>query len=151
MALVRLDVPIHDLDPVRCAGLDAYDLVEDLPRGSARAAAWNAYVLQTYSDKLLAAGQTHNYVCADTAAVVEDLYRLVAVWLDHARQMAANPSQPAWPNLPNALPHWHTPIRAERQLVGMRETLDALHTYLAYDLRRSDEARCGWRDPANSC
>lgn len=142
VALVRLDVPIHDLDPVRCAGLDAYDLVEELPRGPARAAAWNAYVLQTYSDKLLAAGPTHQYMRADTVTVVEDLYRLVVVWLDRARQMAANPSQPAWPNLPDALSPWHTPVRSERQLVGMRETLDALHTYLRATCGTSTGPRC---------
>jgi hypothetical protein len=135
VALVRLEVPVRDLDPVPSAGLGAYDLVDELPRGPARAAAWNAFVLQTYADKLCAAGQAPEYVRADTAAVVDELYRLAALWLDRASELAANPARSAWPALPDRLPHWHTPVRSETELVGMRETLDALHTYLAYDLR----------------
>jgi hypothetical protein len=68
-ALVRADVPVDALDSVRRVGIDAYDLVDELPRGQARLAAWNAYALQTYGDKLLAASETANYVPADTAFV----------------------------------------------------------------------------------
>jgi hypothetical protein len=130
-SLIGGDIPVRKLDRVRNAGVDAYDLVDQLPRGQARLAAWNAYVLRTYADKLIAACQTGDYVPTDTANVALRLYEIAGRWVERAQQIAAGSAGPA---LPQPFPHWHTPVRSQEELVGMRETLDVLRVYLAYDL-----------------
>jgi hypothetical protein len=102
--------------------LSAYELVDRLPSGPARAAAWAAYALTTYADKLRAADGTSD--------VVAEAYANAAACLDVARDGGGA--------LPDALPHWRTPVRSREQLVGMRDALDALRTYLAYELRDAD-------------
>ncbi len=133
-AVIRADVPVHELDSVRRVGVDAYDLVDKLPRGPARLAAWDAYVLQTYGDKLIAASRTDRYVPADTAQLARASYQLVPGCLECARQMADDPAHSTWSGLPDTPPRWHSPIRSHEQLVGMRDTLEALRTYIAFDL-----------------
>jgi len=135
-ALARFDVPIADVERLRFLADGAYDLVDELPRGPARAAAWNAYVLQTYADKLLVANRATHRVRSETAAVTETLYRLAAAWVARARLLAAGAADDAAPAPPGPLPHWHTPYRCQEDLAGMRETLEALRIYLAYDLQR---------------
>jgi hypothetical protein len=130
--LIGGDISVRKLDRVRNAGVDAYDLVDQLPRGPARLAAWNAYVLRTYADKLIAACQAGEYVRADTANVALQLYALSGRWVERAQQIAAGTAGPA---LPEPLPHWHTPVRSQVELVGMRETLDVLRVYLTFDLQ----------------
>ena len=98
--------------------VSAYELVDELPSGAARAAAWAAYALTTYADKLLAADGRSD--------VVAEAYARAAACLDAARGVG---------EVPDALPHWRTPIRTREQLVGMRDALDALRTYLAYELK----------------
>jgi hypothetical protein len=121
-------------------GTDAYDLVDRLPRGPARVAAWNAYVCQTYADKLVDACRESGVARFDTAGLVRDLYALVPVWLQCADGAGAPRDLP--------FPHWHTPDRCWEQLVGMRQTLEALRTYLAFDLAQTggDEAELGTVD-----
>ena len=138
-ALLRADVPSQELDSIRRANADAYDLVDELPRGPARLAAWSAYALQTYGDKLIAASQTEYHVRADTAHLARGLYQLAATCLECARDAASDPARPLRRDLPARLPHWHTAIRAHEQLVGMRGALDALRVYIAYDLESGAE------------
>jgi hypothetical protein len=102
--------------------LSAYELVDQLPSGPARAAAWAAYALTTYADKLLAADGTSD--------VVAEAYARAAACLDVARGGSDA--------FPDTLPHWRTPVRSREQLVGMRDALDALRTYLAYELKDAD-------------
>ena len=132
MSLLGGDIPVQKLDRIRSASIDAYDLVDQLPRGPARLAAWNAYVLRTYADKLIAACQTEDYVPLDTANVALRLYEVSGRWLERARQIAAGAAGPA---LPGPLPHWHTPVRSQAELAGMRETLDGLRVYLTFELQ----------------
>jgi hypothetical protein len=101
--------------------LSAYELVDELPSGPGRAAAWAAYALTTFADKLLAADGRSD--------VVAEAYASAAACLDAARNGGG-----ALPGLP----HWRTPVRSREQLVGMREALDALRTYLAYELRDAE-------------
>jgi hypothetical protein len=131
----RADVEQARLEPLQRVGGDAYELVDRLPRGPARRAAWNAYVLQTYADKLIAAGGTSKYVRADTAEIASEMFGLVGLWLERASELAADPAAPSTRALPEPIPHWHTPVRCREQLVGMREALVALYAYVAYDLR----------------
>jgi len=98
--------------------LSAYELVDELPCGPARAAAWAAYAQTTYADKLAAA--------AGRSDVVAEAYARAAACLDAALNGGGA--------LPAALPHWRTPVRSREQLRGMRDALDALRTYLAYEL-----------------
>lgn len=117
LAFLRGDVPARQLAAYGRDGVEAYDLVDRLPRGRARAAAWNAYVFQTYADKLLAASRTEGFVSSGTAEQVETLYHLVA---------RAEPDTP--------LPRWGPGVHSTAQLAGMRDTLGALRTYVAFDL-----------------
>jgi hypothetical protein len=105
-------------------GTDAYDLVDRLPPGRARAAAWNAYVCQTYADKLAAACPRPS---DQTARVARSLYALALVWLERARTDASGSHE-------LELPPWGSPVRSHDQLVGMRDALEALRTYVAYGL-----------------
>jgi hypothetical protein len=140
MRFFRSGAPAARLGALGREGTDAYDLVDRLPRGTGRVAAWNAYVCQTYADKLVDACRDSRFARSDTAAIVRDLYDLVPVWLDRAEGAGAPRDLP--------FPHWHTPDRCWEQLVGMRETLEALRTYLAFDLVQTggDEAELGTID-----
>jgi hypothetical protein len=113
-------------------GGDAYDLVDVLPCGPERAAAWSAYALQTYGDKLLAASD--GFVGGEEAGVAAEAFALAAHCADAAK------SGEALSALPRSLPRWRTMGRSEEQLAGMRSTLEALRTYIAYELRGRDDA-----------
>jgi len=107
------------IDLLRTRCIDAYDLVEQSPS----AAAWAAYMQTTYADKLLAADpKLHD----GTIDVVSAAYASAAACLDVARGGGGS--------VPDAPPHWRTPIRSNEQLAGMRDALEALRTYLAYEL-----------------
>ena len=129
MRFFRSGAPARRLGALGREGTDAYDLVDRLPRGQARVAAWNACVCQTYADKLVDACRDSHFARSDTAALVRDLYALVPVWLERAEGAGAPPDL--------SFPHWQTPDRCWEQLVGMRETLEALRTYLAFDLAQT--------------
>jgi hypothetical protein len=132
LGLIGTDPSVLRFDRIRSASIDAYDLVDELPRGSARVSAWNAYVLRTYADKLISACSVGEYVSADTESIVFELYELAGRWIEQARGPAPAAAGPALSQPP--LPHWHTPIRSQEQLVGMRETLDVLRVFLTHDL-----------------
>lgn len=130
------EVLVADLAAARLAGIDAYELVEQLPRGTARSAAWNAYVFETYGDKLIAAGAQKDRVGSQTAQLAFDLFSQAAWWVERAQQLGAGGTSPPDSDSTSAgLPHFQTPIRSQEQLVGMRETLTALRAFVAYDLR----------------
>ena len=107
-------------------GTDAYDLVDRLPPGAARAAAWNAYVCQTYADKLAASCAAQD----DAARVCRALYDLARTWLERAHE--------GGPAGRLELPAWGSPFRSRGELVAMRETLDALRTYIAFAIGEAD-------------
>lgn len=125
-AWARGDVAEQSLAAERNRCVDAYELVDGLPPGPARQAAWAAYVLQTYGDKLIGASNVEGWVRPDTATLARASFRLAAGCLAAV--------QDGGRGVPEAPPHWHTPIRSHEQLVGMRETLEALRTYLAFEL-----------------
>jgi hypothetical protein len=99
----------------RC--LEAYDAIDSAPYGPQRRAAWAAYVLVTYADKVLDA----------SPAFARQAYTLAASCLE--------PGAIA----PRALPRWGPGTRSEAQLHGMQDTLEVAYTFLAYELR--DPAR----------
>ncbi|HKT45689.1 MAG TPA: hypothetical protein VJQ85_12870 [Gaiellaceae bacterium] len=110
-------------------GTDAYDLVDRLPCGPARVAAWNAYVCQTYADKL---AESCTHAPGDAAPFVRALYDLACAWLE--RGTSTSPGD----RLELALPLWGTLTRSQEQLVGMRATLTALRTYVAFAVGEDD-------------
>jgi hypothetical protein len=126
LAWARGDVPTASLDRERNRCVDAYDLVEQLQNGPRRAAAWAAFALQTYGDKLVGAARADGYVRSDSARLARDAYREAAACLDVARTGAGR--------VPEAMPRWQTPIRSHDQLVGMREAVEALRTFIAFEL-----------------
>jgi hypothetical protein len=145
VSLIRADIPVAELDPFRRAGADAYTMIDEAaPASWERLAAWNAFMPQIYGDNLISASEGTGYVAADTAAIVRQLYNLVAAWLQCARQLASNPANTLAFNGPNPLPGWHTRLRSREELLGMRKTLEATHARVASDLQSfagADEAR----------
>src|SRR5436305_8449153 len=117
-AWLRGDAPLASLDADRNRCVDASDLVEQLPNGRARTAAWAAYAQQAYAEKLAATGDAEGYLRADTATVARTAYRLAAE--------AVAVAQTGSGEVPRALPRWHSPIRSPAQLLGMRRALEAL-------------------------
>lgn len=108
-------------------GADAYDLVDRLPHGPARAAAWNAYVCQTYADKL---AESCTRAPETAAPYARALYDLARSWLERAHAPSGR--------LDLKLPPWGTLTRSREELVAMRETLYALRTYVAFEIGDDD-------------
>jgi hypothetical protein len=127
-------VPVAALQAARNAGMDAYELIDQLHRGPARLAAWNAYVLETYGDKLLGASVNPSHIRIDTAELALDAFTLAGWWVEQVSELSSNPAAPSDDHRRDPLPHFHTPVRSHEQLVGLRDTLDALRAYVAYDL-----------------
>jgi hypothetical protein len=136
-AKARGDVSTKDLIAYGRAGSDAYDLLDQLPAtGYPRLCAWNAFVLQTYGDKLLASGESPGYVSPETAEEVAVLYQLVGGWLARARQMTANAAYRLDVYVPQGLPHhWQTTPRTTEQLIAMRDVFQAVQARLSSDLK----------------
>jgi hypothetical protein len=111
-----------DASAWRELALQTYDLVDKLPPGPQRVAAWNAYALQLYGDKLLECDDS-----AETRELARTCHRLAVDCVGGARTV-------------DRVPRWHTPVRSVAQLRGMREALDALSTHVAYDVERRDDA-----------
>jgi hypothetical protein len=140
----RTDVPLAEIEPYRRAGSDAYDLIDRVPPASwARLAAWNAFLLQVYSDNLVSAGSRSRYVTADIALFARHLYGLANVWVEETRKAEASDAYRFVFRLPHALPHWHDPLRTDDQLEGMRRTLETGRTRVASDLEhfQGDESQ----------
>ena len=136
VALIRADIPVEELDPFRRAGADAYTLIDEAPPASwQRLAAWNAFMPQIYGDNLISASEATGYVAADTAVIVRQLYNLVTVWLQCARQLASNPANTLAFNGPSPLPGWHTQLRSREELSAMRSTLEAARARVGSDLK----------------
>lgn len=75
-----------------------------------------------------------DYVAADTYELAGQLFSLAGWWVQQAAPLAANPSAPSAARLRDPLPHFHTPLRSNEQLLGMRQALEELRAYVAYDL-----------------
>jgi len=129
-SLFKDGVPVRAITPLRARCVGASDLVDTLPTGPARSAAWAAYALETYADALLAACARDGYIGLDTARVARVSFVLAGTCVEIA--------QGAQGDIPRSLPHWETVPRSHEQLVGMRETLESLRTYLAYELGSDD-------------
>lgn len=121
MFRLRGDVRVAQLDAVRHRCVEAYDLVERLPRGDERAVAWCAYALQVYGDKLVDATAVAGSIPNDVAEVAYWSFELAARCLESGEA-------------PESLPRWRTPVRTQEQLVGMRNALTDLQTFLAFDV-----------------
>ena len=126
----RDGMSVQSFDSVRAACVGASDLVETLPVGPARAAAWAAYALETYGERLLQACARDGVVDFETSGIARESLLLAAACVEVAHGGVGD--------LPGSLPHWQTVPRSHEQLVGMRDALETLHTYLAYDLGSED-------------
>ncbi|HUY72552.1 MAG TPA: hypothetical protein VMV08_09935 [Gaiellaceae bacterium] len=136
VALIRADVPLREIVPLRTRGGDAYEMIEQAaPASWERLAAWTAFMLQIYADNLVAATESTGYVPADTAVIVRQLYELVRVWLERAKQLRASPTIILQFQLPNPLPRWPTSQRSNQELAAMRDTLEAARARVAADLK----------------
>ena len=123
-ASARGDVRTADLLAYGGANSDAYDLVEQLTEpGPARFAAWSAWVIQTYADKLLveratrARRRTLRHGCCTTSP---------RAWVERVRQAQADPSMQLIVAIPQPLPRPPVVPPDADQLAGMKLTLDAV-------------------------
>jgi len=123
-------MPVRGIEPLRARCVGASDLVDVLPNGPARSAAWAAYALETYGDALVTACSRDGYVDVETARLVRAAFLLAGMCVEVSRGGAGD--------VPITLPHWQTVPRSHEQLVGMREALESLRTYLAYELGSGD-------------
>ena len=132
----RGEIPAEGLAAYARAGGDAYDLIDSLPpAGIARAAAWNAFVLQTLADNLVTSSETPGFVAPETAEFARVLYELVGNWLSRARQAASGPAYRLDVYLPQALPRPpHTKLGSAKQLAATKTALEAAQARLASDL-----------------
>jgi hypothetical protein len=136
-SLIRADVRLRELEPYRRAGSDAYDLIDLVPPASwARLAAWNAFLLQVYGDRMLAAGSNSRYVMTDVATFARALYSWANIWVIETRKAIASESYRFVFSLPHELPHWGDRAYADARLDGMRSTLDTGRTRAASDLEQ---------------
>jgi hypothetical protein len=129
------DVPVAALDALRCVAMDAYELVDQLPGGPARCAAWNAYTLQTYGDNLLLAGR-RDFCASDTAEMAGRLFAQASSWLERASQPGDDLRALRIAATHDDLPRWMTATRSNPQVAGMRETLETLSVWIAAELAR---------------
>ena len=106
--LTGLGVPAEGV--ARGRGVADAALVDTLPAGPERAAAWKAYALQTYGNRLL--DRCGEVLPPETA-------RVVAACFDGATQ---------------ELPRWATAARSRAELAAMRDTLEALRADLGLRL-----------------
>ncbi len=135
-AKVRGDISTKDLVAYGRAGSDAYDLLDQLPAsGYARLCAWNAFVLQTYGDKLLENGEAPGFISPETGEQVAVLYQYVSGWIARARQAAASAGYRLDVYVPQSLPHhWQTTPRTQQQLTGMHDAFQTAQARIASDL-----------------
>jgi hypothetical protein len=143
VALVRADVPLGSLDPLRKAGGDAYELIDEAPAGTwEKLAAWTAWLLQTYGDNLIETTESTRYVPADTAVMVRQLYTLGLEWIERTRQLAASPTIRLDFHMPTPLPRWPLrTLRSRDELLAMRRTLGDAHARVAGDLHALEGTR----------
>ena len=111
-------------------GADAYGLAEQLPHGPEREAAWAAYALQTYGDKLVDACKAGGLIPFDTARVA----RTAFMEADACVQIAGRANAASPQALPACLPRWSAPSPTHEQLKAMKDTLEDLRTHLAFEL-----------------
>jgi hypothetical protein len=136
VSLIRVDVPLREIDPYRRAGADAYELVDQVPPASwARLAAWNAFLLQVYGDNLVAMGSKGRYCAPDMAMFAQRVYQHANDWLEEVRKAQASPAYRFQFGLPHTLPHWKA-YRSDEQLRAMRRTVETGRTRVASDLLR---------------
>jgi hypothetical protein len=136
-SFIRADVRLSQVDPYRRAGSDAYDLIDLVPLASwARLAAWNAFLLQVYADRLVTAGSNGRYVMVDVATFARVLYSWANVWVIETRKALASDSYRFVFALPHPLPHWGDRIYTDARLQGMQSTLETGRTRAASDLEQ---------------
>lgn len=133
--VIGLIAPVSDAQPFvpDRVDVDVYAMVNELPPGPGRVAAWNAYALQTYGDKLTGCLAGSEATRAETLGLARVCYQLAAVCVECARSDSA-------PLEGERLPRWPTPLRSVEQLRGMRETLEVLRIQIAYELQEPDRA-----------
>jgi hypothetical protein len=135
------DVPVAALDTLRCAAMDAYELVDQLAGGAVRSAAWNAYALLTYGDELLLAGRP-DFVASDTAEMAGRLLDQACAWLERASRPGEDLRALRMAAMHDEFPDWFTATRSHAQVAGMREALETLRTWIAAELaKHPEEAR----------
>jgi hypothetical protein len=134
-AKARGEVSTADLVAYGRAGSDAYGLLdEQTAPGYARLCAWNAYVLQTYGDKLLETCRSPGFAPPQTVEMAEMLYEAVGDWLERAQLCAADPGHRLDVYVPQGLYRWRIAPRSLEQLTGTRETLLAAQALLSGEL-----------------
>ena len=138
-AKARGEQPIKPLLAFGGANAAAYDLLDGVPpRGFARVAAWCAFVLQTYGDKVLTAGNDDGYASAGACMQAQMLYEFARGWLERAQRAAADPDYRLTLGIPQPLPRPMNVPPERDQIAGMRTTLEVLQARAGAALAEAD-------------
>lgn len=133
-AIARGEVSTRGLDAFASGNSDAYDLLDAVPaHGSARLAAWCAFVLQTHADRLIASGASPGYCSQGAFTDASMLYQLAGRWLDRARRAQALPALALDAVVPQPYPRPRGQL-GENELTALRKTLETVQARFGADL-----------------
>ena len=133
-AKARGEVSTAALTAYSSANSEAYSLLEDQPAtGTARLAAWCAFVLQTHADNMLGSGSSPGVASPEACEEAEVMFELVGAWLGRARAAAASAAYVLDVVVPQQLPQPRAP-RTTGVLKAMKQTLETVQTRAGADL-----------------
>ncbi|HEY4346933.1 MAG TPA: hypothetical protein VGM80_05040 [Gaiellaceae bacterium] len=136
-ARARGEVSTAALSAYASSNADAYSLLDEGPStGAARLAAWCAFMLQTYADRLLTSGADAGFASPEAFEQARVNYQLVGPWLMRARAAALSPAAYELDvSVPQRLPQT-PPERDAQQLAAMRRTLEVAQARAGVELER---------------
>ena len=127
-AKARGEISTAALTAYSSANSEAYSLLDDLPEtGTARLAAWCAFVLQTYADNMLESGSCTGFASPEACEEAEIMFELVGAWIGRAHAAGASASYTLDVSVPQPLPQPRAP-RSTGVLKAMKNTLETVQT-----------------------
>ncbi|HUY71245.1 MAG TPA: hypothetical protein VMV08_03325 [Gaiellaceae bacterium] len=133
-AKARGEVSTAALAAYSSANSEAYSLLDDQPAtGTARLAAWCAFVLQTHADNMLGSGSSPGVASPEACEEAEVMFELVGAWLERAHAAAASAAYVLDVIVPQPLPQPRAP-RTTGVLKAMKQTLETVQARAGADL-----------------
>lgn len=133
------DISTADSVATGNGSIEAYELLEQVPPlGKARAAAWCAFVYQTFAGKLLSSGPDERFASPRAVEHALGLFELAALWLDRARESASDPARKLDVSFPQPLPRppeWLD----DQQLAALKKTVETAQAWIGSDLAARDD------------
>jgi hypothetical protein len=136
------DISTADAVATGNGSIEAYELLEQVPPlGKARAAAWCAFVYQSFAGELLSSGPDEGFASPRAVEHALRLFEFAAYWLNLAREFGSDPARQRDVSFPQPLPRppeWLD----DQELAALKKTLEAAQAWIGSDLAaRDDETR----------